>query len=212
MTGALQSYVVTNGVRTHPVQLALHAAAARLPGAHMQIGPEHAQLLDFLVRAVGVRRAIEIGVFAGYSALSVALALPEDGHLLACEISDRHIGLARRFWNEAGVSHKIDLRLAPALATLKDELSRGSANTYDFAFIDADKRSYITYYELCLQLLRPGGVIVVDNVLWKGNVVDDHADERTLEIRRFNAKLHADNRIDLALLPFGDGVTLARKR
>jgi caffeoyl-CoA O-methyltransferase len=213
MTAALQSYVLATGVRAHPAQAALYAAGARLPGGHMQIGPEYAQLLDFLIRVVGAQRAIEVGVFAGYSALAMALALPPDGHLLACEISDQHIGLARQFWEQAGVEHKIDLRLAPALATLDDVLARGHANTYDFAFIDADKRAYMAYYERCLALVRRGGIVAVDNVLWKGHVAaPEHSDKRTAELRRFNAKLHADNRIDLTLLPYGDGITLARKR
>ena len=209
---ALQHYLLAHGVREHPAQQGLREATARHPQAGMQIGPDQGALMGLLVRLMGARRAIEIGVFTGYSALAVALALPEDGRLLACDISDEYTRIGRPFWQQAGVAHKIDLRLAPALQTLDAELAAGAAGTFDFAFIDADKAGYDTYYERCLQLLRPGGLLVLDNMLWGGSVVRPANDDDTRVLQRLNAKLHADERVDMVLLPLGDGVSLVRRR
>ena len=211
---ALYDYVVANGVRDHPAQAGLRAATRGLPHAGMQIGPDQGGLLAFLVRLTGARRTIEVGVFTGYSALAVALALPDDGQVLACDISEEWTSIGRPFWAAAGVAHKIDLRIGPALATLDAELAAGAAGRYDFAFIDADKSSYDAYFERCLLLLRPGGLIAIDNVLWGGSVVRPTApdDADTVALQRLNRKLHGDKRIDLTMLPVGAGVTLARKR
>jgi caffeoyl-CoA O-methyltransferase len=180
----------------------------------MQISPEQGQLMQLLVQMLGARRTIEIGVFTGYSALAVALALPDDGRLLACDISDEYTRVARPYWKRAGVEHKIELVLEPAVNTLDARLAAGQAGQYDFAFIDADKSNYAHYYERCLKLLRPGGLIAVDNVLWSGRVARpaEPGDADTLALQQFNHALHGDARIDLALLPIGDGLTLARKR
>jgi len=168
--------------------------------------------MALLVKLIGARRTIEIGVFTGYSSLAVALALPDDGHILACDISDEYTQIARKHWQQAGVAHKITLVLAPALQTLDGKLAAGEAGKFDFAFIDADKTGYDGYYERCLKLLRPGGLIAVDNVLWGGEVTRESKDADTKALRAFNDKLHGDERIDVAMLPVGDGLTLARKR
>jgi predicted O-methyltransferase YrrM len=182
----------------------------------MQISPEQGALLQMLVRLTGARRTVEIGVFTGYSALAVALALPPDGRILACDVSDEFTRVGRPYWERAGIAHKIDLVLEPALHTLDARLATGEAGRYDFAFIDADKASYDGYYERCLKLLRSGGLIAIDNVLWSGRVaaetVDATADPDTAALQWLNAKLQRDERVDLALLPIGDGMTLARKR
>jgi predicted O-methyltransferase YrrM len=180
--------------------------------AGMQIGADQAALMALLVRAIGARRCIEIGTFTGYSALAVAGALPEDGKLICCDISAEWTAIARRYWIEAGVADRIDLRLAPALDTLR-ELARDGGGQYDFAFIDADKSNYGAYYEACLALLRSGGLIVLDNMLWSGRVADpDHHDADTDAIRALNAKIDIDGRVDASLLTVGDGVMLVRKR
>jgi len=184
-----------------------------MPGAQMQISPEQGQFMAFLVQLMGAHRALEIGVFTGYSSLAVALALPPTGRLVACDINPDTTQVARRYWEKAGVAHKIDLRLAPAKDTLNSLLAQGEANHYDFAFIDADKENYLTYYEQCLQLVRPGGLIMVDNVLWGGAVIDAEIQDRSTQaIREFNKKLYQDERITLVMLPLADGVTLAWKR
>jgi predicted O-methyltransferase YrrM len=208
----LYRYLLAHSLREHPAQAALREATARHPHALMQISPDQGQLMSLLARLIGARRAIEVGVFTGYSALSVALALPDDGYLLACDISDDYTRIGRPHWEAAGVAHKIDLQLAPALQTLDARLAQGEAGRYDFAFIDADKTSYDAYYERCLQLLRAGGLIVVDNTLWSGAVARKAEDESTTALQALNDKLHRDERIDLSLLAIGDGVTLARKR
>jgi caffeoyl-CoA O-methyltransferase len=205
-------YVLAHSLREHPAQVALRAATRDHPRSVMQITPEQGQLMALLARLVGARRAIEVGVYTGYSALSVALALPGDGRLLACDISDEYTRIGRPYWEMAGVAHKIDLKLAPAVQTLDAALAAGEAGAFDFAFIDADKSSYDAYYERILQLLRPGGLIVVDNVLWSGDVARPSTDKDTLALQALNEKLHADQRIDLSMLPVGDGITLARKR
>ncbi|MPZ16609.1 MAG: SAM-dependent methyltransferase [Luteitalea sp.] len=181
--------------------------------ARMQVSPEQGQLMALLVRLVGASRTLEIGVFTGYSTLAVGLALPADGCIVACDISKEWTDVARRYWEEAGVARKIELRLGPALSTLDDLLAAGGAGTFDFAFIDADKKSYQTYYERALALIRPGGLIAIDNVLWSGKVADlTVQDEDTRALRALNEKLHTDERVDLSLIPIGDGLTLARKR
>src|SRR3954466_14837324 len=208
----LYRYLLEHSLREHPAQAALRAATAAHPHAGMQISPEQGQFMAMLVRLLGARRAVEIGVFTGYSALTVALALPPDGYLLACDISDDYTRVGRPFWKAAGVDAKIDLRLGPALATLDAQLAAGEAGRYDFAFIDADKSGYDAYYERCLQLLRPGGLIAIDNVLWGGSVARPATDADTRALQNLNDKLHRDERIDIAMLPVGDGLTLARKR
>ena len=208
----LLDYVIAHSVREHPAQAALREATRRHPHASMQISPEQGQFMSLLVRLIGARRTIEVGVFTGYSALTIALALPDDGYVLACDISDEYTRVGRPFWERAGVAHKIDLQLAPAVQTLDARLAAGEAGSYDFAFIDADKSSYDAYYERCLQLVRSGGLIVLDNTLWSGQVARASTDADTIALQALNAKLHRDERIDLSLLPIEDGVTLARKR
>ena len=209
---ALYDYLLAQSLREHPELAALREATRTHPHAGMQIAPEQGQLLALLVKLAGARRTLEVGVFTGYSALAVALALPAAGSLLACDISDEYTRVARPYWQRAGVAHKIDLVLAPALTTLDARLAAGEAGHYDFAFIDADKASYDDYYERCLRLLRPGGLLAADNTLWSGAVARPSTDADTVALQRFNMKLHGDERIDLALLPIGDGLTLARKR
>jgi predicted O-methyltransferase YrrM len=208
----LYRYVLDHSLREHPAQAALREATRAHPHAGMQIAPEQGQLMAMLARLTGARRAIEIGVFTGYSALSVALALPDDGYLLACDISEEFTRVGQPFWAQAGVAHKIDLKLARATRTLDRALEAGEAGRFDFAFIDADKTAYDVYYERCLQLVRPGGLIVVDNTLWGGAVAGDAQDADTLALRALNEKIHRDERVDMVLLPFSDGVTLARRR
>jgi O-methyltransferase len=191
----------------------LRAATADLPNSNMQIGPEQGAFLALLVELIGARRCLEIGTFTGYSALAVAGALPDDGQLIACDISDEWTSVGRAFWEEAGVAGKIDLRLGPALDTLDALLHAGQADTFDFAFIDADKASYLAYYERCLRLVRTGGLIAIDNTLWNGRVIDEAvADVDTMAIRVFNQALKTDQRVTLSLVQIGDGLTLARRR
>jgi predicted O-methyltransferase YrrM len=200
-------------VREHPAQTALRDATRKHPHGSMQISPEQGQFMSLLVRLIGARRAIEVGVFTGYSALTVALALPDDGRLLACDISDDYTRVGRPFWQQAGVAHKIDLQIAPALQTLDARLAAGEGGQYDFAFIDADKSGYDGYYERCLKLLRIGGLIAIDNVLWSGDVARPAAaGTDTAALQALNDKLYRDERVDVSMLPIGDGLTLARKR
>jgi caffeoyl-CoA O-methyltransferase len=182
------------------------------PHASMQTAPEQGQFLHFLARTIGARKTIEVGVFMGYSSTWVALALPPEGKVVACDVSEEYTERAKRTWCEAGVQNKIELRLRPALQTLDGLLADGLAGTFDFAFIDADKSNYANYYDRCLALLRPGGVIVIDNVLWHGAVIDqnDHSAD-TEAMRAFNRKLHDDSRVALTLAMIGDGLTLACK-
>lgn len=213
VTDDIYQYLLDHSVREPEVLARLRAATARLPQANMQIAPEQGQFMAFLARLVGARRCIEVGVFTGYSSLAVALALPDDGHIVACDLSEEWTRLAREYWREAGVEKKIDLRLQPAARTLEELLAAGQAGQFDFAFIDADKTSYAVYYELLLQLVRRGGLILVDNTLWSGKVADPRArDADTVALRAFNDKLHRDERVDVALLPIADGITLVRRR
>jgi predicted O-methyltransferase YrrM len=208
----LNEYLVLSGTREHPVAAKLRAATAAMPNASMQIAVEQGQLLAMLVRLVNAKNAIEVGTFCGYSALWVAMALPADGKLIACDVSAEWTAIARRYWQEAGIADKIELRLAPASETLAALESAGGRATYDFAFVDADKSGYDDYYERMLRLLRPGGVIVFDNVLWSGRVVDAGArDADTKAIRALNAKIATDTRVDKVMLPIGDGMTVVRK-
>jgi caffeoyl-CoA O-methyltransferase len=208
----LYDYVLAHSLREHPAQVALREATKGHPHALMQIGPEQGQFMALLVRLAGARRAIEIGVFTGYSALAVALALPDDGYLLACDVSDEYTRIGKPCWDMAGVAHKIDLHIGPALPTLDARLGAGEAASYDFAFIDADKTAYDAYYERCLDLVRQGGLIAIDNVLWSGSVARPAETADTRALQALNDKLHRDERIDVSLLPIGDGLTLARKR
>jgi predicted O-methyltransferase YrrM len=209
---AIYDYVLASSLREHPEQAALRHATASHPHAGMQISPEQGQFMALLAKTIAARRAIEVGVFTGYSALSVALALPDDGRLVACDISDENVRIGIPHWQRAGVAHKIDVRIAPAAETLRACLARGEAGHHDFVFIDADKVSYDTYYELALALLRPGGLVVVDNTLWGGAVARPAETADTRALQALNAKIHRDERVDMVLLPFSDGVTLARKR
>jgi len=204
----LFQYVIAHGTRETAVQRRLRQATHRIPMGGMQIGPDQAALMQMLVRLLGAKRCIEIGTFTGYSALAVALALPPNGRIVCCDVSEDWTSIGKRFWNQAGVLRKIDLRLAPALRTL--QTLRGK---FDFAFIDADKTNYQAYFEACLKLLRRGGLIAIDNTLWYGRVLDARdKDEDTRAIRAFNRGLAKDRRVDISLVPIGDGVTLARKR
>jgi caffeoyl-CoA O-methyltransferase len=213
LTDPVYEYLIDHSVREPVVLAELREATAELPHALMQISPDQGQFMQLLAKMLGARRCIEVGVFTGYSSLAVALALPADGHIVACDVSERWTNVARRFWDKAGVAHKIDLRLAPANETLDALLAEGGAGSYDFAFIDADKPAYLGYYERCLKLLRPGGLIAIDNTLWSGRVADPaEADDDTISLRLFNHFVHRDERVDLSLLPVGDGLTLARKR
>lgn len=206
-------YLVSVSLREAPILRRLREETAAHPKASMQVPPEHGQFMAFLTRLTGARNAIEVGVFTGYSSLSVAMAMPEDGRIVACDISDEFTSVARRYWKEAGVEHKIDLRIRPALETLRELMAQGKGGTFDFAFIDADKTSYSNYYECALELLRPGGLIMVDNVLWSGRVADPkETDADTVALRAFNEKVHSDARVFHSMLPLGDGVTLALKR
>ncbi|MBL8661687.1 MAG: class I SAM-dependent methyltransferase [Candidatus Odyssella sp.] len=209
----LEGYILANGLREHPAQKALRAATARMPMGGMQIGAPQGALMALLAQAIGARRCIEIGVFTGYSALSVALALPPDGRIVACDVSEDLTAVGRRFWARAGVAGKIELRLGPAVDTVNALLEAGEAGRFDFAFIDADKTNYDAYYEGCLKLLRPGGLVAVDNVLWGGSVADPKRnDADTRAIKRLNAKIRKDERVTMCLVPISDGVTLALKR
>ena len=213
LTDRLYAYLLSVSLREPEILQRLRAETKRLPMAGMQIGPDQGQFMALLVRLIGARRCLEIGAFTGYSALVVALALPPDGRVLSCDINADTTALARRFWAEAGVADKIELRLAPAVETLQNLIADGQEGRFDFAFIDADKENYDAYYEYALRLLRPGGLIMFDNVLWGGEVADQrYKDADTLALRAINRKLHTDERIDLSLLPLADGITLAHKR
>jgi predicted O-methyltransferase YrrM len=209
----LNDYVVRSGAREHPVAAKLRAMTADLPNASMQIAPEQGQFLALLAKLVGARRTIEVGTFYGYSAIWVALALPPEGKVIACDINAEWGAIARRYWDDAGVGRKIDFRLGPASDTLRSLEQEGGAGRYDLAFIDADKGGYDDYYERSLRLLRSGGAVVFDNVLWSGRVADPTVnDTDTTALRALNAKIAADQRVDAVMLPVGDGMTVARKR
>jgi len=210
---AVERYVAHDITRETKVQKRLREETARLPEAGMQIGPDQGALLALLARAIGARRAIEIGTFTGYSALAVAAALPADGKLVCCDKSKEWTAIARRYWEEAGVAKRIELKLGPGLKTLEALREEYGPGSFDFAFIDADKSGYDAYYEACLALLRSGGLIALDNMLWSGNVAKRTVrDESTLALRALNTKIRDDKRVDSCLLTVGDGVMLALKR
>ena len=206
-------YLVDTSVRETDIARRLREETQRLPQAQMQIGPDQGQFLQLLVLLIQAKKTLEVGVFTGYSSLWVALGLPDDGRIVACDVSEEYTAVARRYWKEAGVDHKIDLRLHPALETLDDLLANNEAGTFDFAFIDADKGNYENYYERALKLLRVGGLIAVDNTIWSGRVADENeSDVDTVAIRQLNEKLYRDERVALSMLTVGDGLTLAMKR
>lgn len=209
----LQAYLLEWGVREDPVLARLREETARLEQADMQISPEQGRLMALLVELLGARRAIEVGTFTGYSALCVASALPEDGRLVACDVSEEWTAIARRYWAEAGLADRIELRLGPAAGTLDALLGEGAADGFDFAFVDADKAGYLGYYEQLVRLVRPGGLIAFDNTLWSGRVADPAAtDPDTEALRRLNRRLLEDERVTLSVVPIGDGLSLARRR
>ena len=213
LTPRLHDYLLAHSLRELPVQRELREHTAKIRHAGMQISPEQGQLMALLVKLLGAQRTIEVGVFTGYSALSVALALPAHGTVVACDVSEEWTAMAQPFWERAGVAHKIDLRLAPALDTLDKLLDSGVEGGYDFAFIDADKVNYLGYYERCLRLVRDGGLIAVDNTLWSGAVADpDAIDADTEAIRAFNDTVLGDARVEMSMLAVGDGLTLLLKR
>ena len=209
---SLYDYLLSVSLREADILTQLRQETAQMPRSIMQISPEQGQFMALLIKLIGAKRTLEVGVFTGYSSLVVALALPADGKIVACDVSEEYTSVARRYWQEAGVADKIDLHIAPALETLDKLLTAGEAGTFDFAFIDADKGNYEHYYEQCLELIRPGGLIAIDNVLWSGKVADTEIqDNQTNKIRALNRKLHQDSRITLSLVPIADGLTLAMK-
>jgi caffeoyl-CoA O-methyltransferase len=212
LTDPLYEYLLSASLREHPLLAELRAEAATRPEVQLQIAPEQGQFMALLVRLLGARRCLEIGVFTGYSSLVTALALPDDGRIVACDVSEEWTAIARDYWRRAGVEHKVELRLAPALDTLDTLLADGGAGTFDFAFLDADKENYPAYYERMYPLLRSGGLLAIDNTLWSGRLLDPRErDPETQSIRRLNEQLLGDTRVDLSLLPLGDGLTLVRK-
>lgn len=213
LTKELYDYLLAHSLRESDVQKSLRNETADHPLSSMQIAPEQGQFMALLAKLIGARMVLEVGVFTGYSSLSVALALPENGKIVACDISEEYTAVARKFWKKAGVESKIELRIGPAGATLNALLDEGLKSRFDMAFIDADKTSYKDYYEKCLLLVRSGGVILLDNMLRSGRVADESVtDPNTVAIRALNEFLHTDDRVDVSLIPLADGLTLARKR
>lgn len=209
----LYRYLLSVSLRESELLRQLREETAKDPMARMQIAPEQGQFMALLLELLGARRVLEIGVYTGYSALCMASALPPDGRLVACDLSEQWTQVARRYWHAAGLADRIDLRLAPALDTLAALHADGEEASFDFVFVDADKREYRAYFEAALKLLRVGGLVAIDNTLWNGSVVDpDDQSEDTIAIRSFNEHLHRDQRVSLSLVPIGDGLTLARKR
>lgn len=209
----LHAYLMEVGVREHEVLRRLREQTAALPQSSMQIAPEEGAFLAMLVRTLGARKVLEVGTFTGYSSTAMALALPADGRIICCDLSEEWTDVARRAWADAGAADRIDLRLGPALDTLEQLLAAGEAGSFDLAFIDADKANYGGYYEAALRLVRQGGVIAIDNVLWSGRVADPEVtDDDTNAIRALNDAIASDDRVDVAMIPLADGVTLARVR
>jgi predicted O-methyltransferase YrrM len=210
----LYQYLLANSVREPDILAKLRAETSQHPLVNMQISPEQGQLMGLLVQLIGAKKCLEVGVFTGYSSLAVALNLPDDGLIIACDVSDEFTLIARKYWQEAGVSDKIILHIAPALETLDRLLANGEAGSFDFAFIDADKNNYAAYYDRCFQLVRQGGLILVDNVLWYGRVADPAMDndKRTQAIKQINQQIYHDDRVQISLIPIGDGLTIARKK
>ena len=212
LSGSLQAYLRRYGTREDSDLVALREETASHPSAGMQIAPEQGQLLALLVRILRARRTFEVGVFTGYSAMVVAKAMGPEGKVVALDINEEFTAVARRHWVKAAIADRIDLRLQPAIESLKALVASGERNTFDFAFIDADKANYDAYYEYALQLVRRGGLIAIDNVLWNGQVVDSTDQTAdTVAIRALNQKIHSDSRVDAAMVPVGDGLTLALK-
>jgi len=210
LTEPLYRYLLAHSVREHPLQHALREETSDLPMSRMATTPEQGQFLRMLVKSMGVRRYLEIGVFTGYSSLSVGLAMPADGEIVALEKREEWADVAQSYWSKAGFADRVDLRIGPANDNLAELLSEGKAAYFDLAFIDADKPHYPEYFEACLKLVRPGGLIVIDNVLWHGNVIKDDADDPdTLALRAFNQKVFEEERVEISMIPLGDGMTLA---
>jgi caffeoyl-CoA O-methyltransferase len=213
ITDELAEYIRASSLREPELLVRLRQETASLPRGSMQITPEQGQFFSLLIQMLNAKDPLEIGVFTGYSSIAVALALPSDGKLIACDISDEYTQVASRYWKEAGVTNKIELRLGPALKTLDALIADGAAGSFDFVFIDADKQGYDAYYERSLVLLRSGGVLAIDNVLWHGQVIDPQVkDDDTKAIRDLNSKIASDDRVIASMLPIGDGLTLALKR
>ncbi|MEG5175993.1 class I SAM-dependent methyltransferase [Microcoleus sp. B3-D7] len=209
----LYDYLLSISLREPDILASLREETAKHPMAQMQIAPEQGQFMELMVQLMGATKTLEIGVFTGYSSLCVALALPSNGQIIACDVSEEYTAIARRYWEAAGVANKISLQLGPAINTLDKLIAEGQAGTFDFAFIDADKENYEAYFERSLQLVRNGGLIIIDNVLWSGRVADPQVqDESTTAIRTFNDKLRNDPRVTLSVVPIADGLTLALKR
>ncbi len=213
LTPQLYQYLLSVSLRETPILKALREKTAQLSGHEMQISPEQGQFMALLVELIDAKKTLEIGVYTGYSSLAVALALPADGRIIACDVNTETSNIAKSFWQKAGVAEKIELKLAPALETLDQLIKQGETNTFDFVFIDADKQNYSNYYERSLSLVRPGGLILIDNVLWSGRVADSkNHDKQTEAIRQLNQKISEDKHVSMSLLPLGDGLTLVRKR
>lgn len=213
LSDKVYDYLLNHSLREPDLLAELRHETSELEMSIMQISPEQGQFMSLLVKILGVQRAIEVGVFTGYSSLCVAMAMPADGELIACEMNKEWTSIAKRYWQKAGIADRIKLKLAPAIKTLNTLLADGQAGQFDFAFIDADKTNYKKYYECCLELIRPGGIITIDNVLWGGAVVDETDDsEETQAIRELNDHIHHDDRVEISLLPMGDGLTLVRRR
>ena len=209
----LYDYLLKASLRETTVQAELRRVTAEHAQSRMQIAPEQGQFMALLVQLMGAKKTLELGVFTGYSALAVALALPDDGRIVACDVNEDDCAIARTYWQKANVTHKIDLRIAPALDTLDELIANGESGSFDFAFIDADKSNYDNYYEKSLQLIRPGGLVAIDNTLWYGRVADTGVqDKRTQRIRALNEKVRDDERVTMSLLPIGDGLLLALKQ
>jgi len=209
----IYDYILDTSLRDAPLLERLRGETAKMPMGGMQISPDQGQFMALVVKLIGARRILEVGTFTGYSSLVMAQALPADGGIVACDVNEEFTAVARRYWAEAGVEDKLDLRIGPATETLSQMVAEGASGSFDIAFIDADKPNYATYYERSLELVRSGGLIMIDNVLWGGRPADtSEQDEATLAIRALNASLHDDERVDLSLLSIGDGLTLARRR
>lgn len=208
----IYQYLLNVSLREDPILKELREVSLSHPAHQMMTGPDQSQFLAMLVKITGARDVLEVGTFTGYSTLSMALALPKNGQIITCDIDEKSTEIGKPFWKKAGVDNKIDLKIGPALDTLDGLIKSGKRNHFDFVFIDADKRNNDSYYEKSLDLVRAGGLIAIDNVLWYGRVVDSENQEKaTLAIREFNLKLHADVRVDISMIPIGDGLTLARK-